>query len=61
MSRKQYTLQKLTIEYVMKLVPIICKGEHTPVLTTNRGAVAEYGSYENNNEVLKKRIELFPL
>lgn len=107
MSRKQYTLQKLTIElvsvllaslvafrvcdilsiklaylplvlvasyivlkllyslsiimegYVMKLIPIIYKGEPRPILTTNMGNVAEYGSSEKNNDVLKKRMELF--
>ena len=107
MSKKQYTLQKLTIELVsvllaslvafricemlsiklaylplvlvgcyivlkllynfsiimvgcvMKLIPIIYKEEPRPIMTTNIGTVAEYGSSEKNNDVLKKRMELF--
>ena len=47
------------VGYVIKFIPIICNGAHTPVLTTNMGAVEEYASSENNNEVLKKRMELF--
>ena len=47
------------VGYVMKLIPIIYKGEPRPILTTNMGAVAEYGSSEKNNDVLKKRMELF--
>ena len=54
-----YNLSIIMVGYVMRLIPIIYKREHTPVLTTNMGAVTEYGSSENNNEVLKKRMELF--
>ncbi len=49
----------MMVGYVMKSITIIYKGKHTPVLTTNMGSVAEYGSSEKNNDVLKKRMELF--
>ena len=47
------------VGYVMKLIPIIYKGEPRPILTTNMGAVAEYGSSEKNNDVLKKLLIIY--
>lgn len=43
----------------MKFIPTVYKGAHTPVLTSNIGAAAEYGPFGKNNDVLKKRMELF--
>lgn len=54
-----YSLSIIMVGYVMKLIPIIYKGEPRPILSTNMGTVAEYGSSEKNNDVLKKRMELF--
>ena len=57
-----YSLSIIMVGYVMKLISIIYiiyKGGPIPILTTNMGNVAEYGSSEKNNDVLKKRMELF--
>ncbi len=55
-----YSFSIIMVGYVMKLIPIIIyKREHTPVLTTNIGAALEYGTSEKNNDILKKRMELF--
>ena len=47
-----YSLSIIMVGYVMKLIPIIYKGEPRPILSTNMGTVAEYGSSEKNNDVL---------
>ena len=41
------------VGYVMKLILIIYKGEPRPILTTNMGAVAEYGSSEKNRKMMR--------
>ena len=51
-----YSLSIIMVGYVMKLIPIIYKKEHTPILTTNMGAVAEYAPSDN---AIRKRMELF--
>ena len=48
-----YSLSIIMVGYVMKLIPIIYKGEPRPILTTNMGTVEEYGSSEKNNDVLR--------
>ena len=54
-----YSFSIIMVGYVMKLIPIIYKEEPKAILTTNMGAVAKYGSSGKNDDVLKKRMELF--
>ncbi len=54
-----YNLSIIMVGYAMKLISLIYKVESRPILTTNIGAAVEYGSSEKNNDVLKKRMELF--
>ena len=54
-----YSFSIIMVGYVMKLIPIIYKEEPKAILTTNMGAVAKYGTSGKNDDVLKKRMELF--